>query len=211
MEVSPAGSIPRREHPEWQVTNDKVEASRATLHIGQDAPAGKRPLTRVAAWECNPTKMQRRDRAEPKFTSCEGAAGGGSFRSLRAQVTPPRHFDRMNRPPPHELPPLTQRRESGVTWVFVHSIVNDAQTTPRAPALRTDGRGVGFSALSVVACRSRVGDGLHRVSYCAGSGLSWKPIAAAFRFRAFNMLAFILASYSSIDRVTYSSPYLSIR
>ena len=46
--------------------------------------------------------------------------------------------------------------------------------------------------------------------YCVGIGLSWKPIAAAFRCSAFNILAFILASYSSIDWVTYSWPYLSI-
>ena len=46
--------------------------------------------------------------------------------------------------------------------------------------------------------------------YGVGSGLSWKPIAAAFRSSDFNALAFILASYSSIDCVTYSWPYLSI-
>ena len=57
---------------------------------------------------------------------------------------------------------------------------------------------------------SRDGDGLDRLTYCVGSGLSWKPIAAAFRFSDFNILAFILASYSSIDWVTYSWPYLSI-
>ena len=53
LEVSPTGSIPRREDPAWQVTNDKLEASRAKLHLGQEAPKGIRPLTRV-------TRPQRR-------------------------------------------------------------------------------------------------------------------------------------------------------
>ena len=35
LEVSPTGSIPCRENPAWQVTNDKVEASRAMLRFGQ--------------------------------------------------------------------------------------------------------------------------------------------------------------------------------
>jgi hypothetical protein len=35
VKVSPTGSIPRREDPAWQVTNDKVEASRAMLIRGQ--------------------------------------------------------------------------------------------------------------------------------------------------------------------------------
>ena len=48
FEVSPTGSIPRRENPAWQVTNDKVEASRAMLFVGQKAPTCQRPLTRVA-------------------------------------------------------------------------------------------------------------------------------------------------------------------
>jgi hypothetical protein len=47
-EVSPTGSIPRRENPAWQVANDKVEASRAMLFIGQEAPEQVRPLTRAA-------------------------------------------------------------------------------------------------------------------------------------------------------------------
>ena len=48
LEVSPTGSIPRRENPAWQVTNDKVEASRAMLLVGQEAPECVRPLTPVA-------------------------------------------------------------------------------------------------------------------------------------------------------------------
>src|SRR5271167_1090487 len=55
FEVSPTGSIPRRENPAWQVANYKVEASRAKLHFGQEAPEGIRPLTRV-------TRPQSRDK-----------------------------------------------------------------------------------------------------------------------------------------------------
>ena len=57
FEVSPTGSIPRRENPAWQVTNDKVEASRAMLNVGQKAPEVIRPLTRVA-------RPQSRDKCE---------------------------------------------------------------------------------------------------------------------------------------------------
>ena len=67
------------------------------------------------------------------------------------------------------------------------------------------------AALCMATGLSHDGDRLDRVTYCVGSGLSWKPIAAAFRFSAFNILALTLASYSAIDCVTYSWPYLSIR
>src|SRR5262249_26546773 len=46
LEVSPTGSIPRRESPARQVANDNVEDSRAMLTGGQEAPAEIRPLTR---------------------------------------------------------------------------------------------------------------------------------------------------------------------
>ena len=82
--------------------------------------------------------------------------------------------------------------------------------SPLTPVSLTDAAGFGFSALCMTTGLSRDGDRLDRLTYCVGSGLSWKPIAAAFRRSAFNMLAFILASYSSIDSVTYSWPYLSI-
>ena len=82
---------------------------------------------------------------------------------------------------------------------------------PRPPVSRTDAGGFGFSALCMTTGLSRGGDRLDPLTYCVGSGLSWKPSAAAFRFSAFNILAFTLASYSSIDCVTYSWPYLSIR
>ena len=47
FEVSPTGSVPRREDPTWQVTKEKVEASRAKLRCGQGAPKAIRPQTRV--------------------------------------------------------------------------------------------------------------------------------------------------------------------
>src|SRR5208337_2814250 len=53
-----------------------------------------------------------------------------------------------------------------------------------------------FSALCMTTGLSRGGDRLDPLTYCVGSGLSWKPSAAAFRFSAFNILAFTLASYS---------------
>ena len=89
-------------------------------------------------------------------------------------------------------------------------VLDDAQTSPRPPASLTDAREVGSSALCVATGLSREGDGLDRLTYFVGSGLSWKPIAAAFRFSVSSILAFIWASYSSIDWVTYSWPYLSI-
>ena len=80
FEVSPTGSIPRRENPAWQVTNDKVEASRAMLTLGQEAPKYERPLTRVAVWQ-RKTKSGKSNQipSQPKFTGREGAAEGGSM------------------------------------------------------------------------------------------------------------------------------------
>src|SRR5271157_795033 len=75
FEVSPTGSIPRREDPTWQVTKDKVEASRAKLRYGQGAPEGIRPRTRVARHQSEgkqrakqdlPTQSSRDARAPPK-------------------------------------------------------------------------------------------------------------------------------------------------
>lgn len=83
---------------------------------------------------------------------------------------------------------------------------------PLAPSIANRCRRIwGFSALCMATGLSRHGDRLDRLSYGVGSGLSSKPSAAAFRFSAFNTLAFTLASYSAIDCVTYSWPYLSIR
>jgi hypothetical protein len=44
-------------------------------------------------------------------------------------------------------------------------------------------------ALCVATGLSRDGNGLDRRPYVVGSGLSWKPIAAAFRFSASTILA----------------------
>ena len=80
--VSPTGSIPRRNDPAWQVTNDKVEASRAMLIAGQKAPACQRPPTRVAVWQRKHEKVEGARSSRPKFTGREGAAEGGSPCSL---------------------------------------------------------------------------------------------------------------------------------
>ena len=93
---------------------------------------------------------------------------------------------------------------------FVDSVPGDARTSPIPPAFLTDARGVGSPALCVASGLSRDGDGIDRSTYSVGSGLNWKPIAAAFRLIESSILALIWASYSSIDWVTYSSPYLSI-
>ncbi len=95
--------------------------------------------------------------------------------------------------------------------LFLARVLDDAHNLPWPQVSRTEAGGFGFSALCMATGLSRDGDRLDRLTYCVGSGLSWKPIAAAFRFSAFNILAFTLASYSSIDCVTYSWPYLSIR
>ena len=58
FEVSPTGSIPRRANLAWQVANDKVEASRAMLANGQEAPEGGRPQTRVAIEQPRPKWKQ---------------------------------------------------------------------------------------------------------------------------------------------------------
>ena len=112
--------------------------------------------------------------------------------------------------PPHELPRLCALGATA-RWLFLARVLDDADNPPSPPVSRTDAGGFGFSALCMTTGLSRGGDRLDPLTYCVGSGLSWKPSAAAFRFSAFNILAFTLASYSSIDCVTYSWPYLSIR
>ena len=113
--------------------------------------------------------------------------------------------------PPHELPRLVRsvgRLRGGCFWL-------ECWTTPTIPpwpqVSRTGAGGFGFSALCMATGLSRHGDRLDPLTYCVGSGLSSKPSAAAFRFSDFKMLTLTLASYSSIDCVTYSWPYLSIR
>ena len=93
---------------------------------------------------------------------------------------------------------------------FGDSLLDTGQTSPTPQICQRNAGGVGSLALCVATGRSCDGDGLDRLIYCVGSGLSWKPMAAAFRVKTLSILAFILASYSSIDCVTYSWPYLSI-
>jgi hypothetical protein len=111
---------------------------------------------------------------------------------------------------PHELSALRRCRLVIIPTWLVHSVADDARTSPGPQASRTEAGRVAPSALCVAKGLPRAGDGLGRPIYLLGSGLSWNPIAAAFRSNTFNTLAFILASYSSIDWVTYSSPCLSI-
>jgi hypothetical protein len=61
--------------------------------------------------------------------------------------------------------------------------------SPLTPVSRTDSEEFGFSALCMTTGLSRNGDRLDSLTYCVASGLSWKPIAAAFLFSDFKMLA----------------------
>jgi hypothetical protein len=88
--------------------------------------------------------------------------------------------------------------------VLVDRVVAEPQTTPRPPMSWKDGGDAGSAALCVAKGLSRRGDGLVQLIHCVVFGVSWKPIAAALRCSDFNRLAFILASYSSIDLTTYS-------
>ena len=81
--------------------------------------------------------------------------------------------------------------------------------SPPTPSVVSRCRRIGCSALCIATGMPPDGDRLGRLAY-VGSGVSWKPIAAAFRFSALSILASTLAWYSSIDCVTYSWPYLSI-
>ena len=88
FEVSPTGSIPRRENPAWQVANDKVEASRTMLPCGHEAPEEKRPLTRGTVedsrktnrrWKPDPpTKSSRAVRVPPRAARCVTLGPNGS-------------------------------------------------------------------------------------------------------------------------------------
>src|SRR5271157_2112762 len=79
LEVSPTGSIPHRKNPARQVANDKVEASRAMLSVGIEAPECVRPRTRVAVQQHKDKQRQEPDPPQPKFAGREGAANGGSM------------------------------------------------------------------------------------------------------------------------------------
>jgi hypothetical protein len=91
-----------------------------------------------------------------------------------------------------------------IPGVVVDRVVAEPQTSPRPPMSWKDGGDAGSTALCVAKGLSRRGDGLVQLSYCMAFGVSWKPNAAALRCSDFNRLAFILASYSSIDLTTYS-------
>jgi hypothetical protein len=82
--------------------------------------------------------------------------------------------------------------------------VAEPQTSPRPPMSWKDGADAGSTALCVAKGLSRRGDGLVQLFYGMAFGVSWKPNVAALRCSDFNRLAFILASYSSIDLTTYS-------
>ena len=75
---------------------------------------------------------------------------------------------------------------------------------PPTPGVVNRCREIGFSALCIATGMPPDGDRLGRLAYGVGSGVSWKPIAAAFRFSALSRLASTLAWYSSIPCVTYS-------
>ena len=94
--------------------------------------------------------------------------------------------------------------------MFLGGVSDDAYDIPLAPSVVNRCRRMGFSALCIGTGMPPDGDRRGRLAYDVGSGVSWKPIAAAFRFSALSILASTLAWYSSIPCVTYSWPYLSI-
>ncbi len=89
-----------------------------------------------------------------------------------------------------------------IPTLLPHSVADDARTTPKPQHRGSMPDELVCSALRVVPGLSRGGDGLDRLIYGVGTGVSWKPIAAALRSSTLSVLAFILASYSSIDWVT---------
>jgi hypothetical protein len=95
-------------------------------------------------------------------------------------------------------------------WSEAERVVDEAQILPHPKLADRSFGGVRSAALRVVLGLSRDGDGLDRLIQGVGIGVNSKPIALALRSSTLNILAFILASYSSIDWVTYSWPYLSI-
>ena len=137
LEVSPTGSIPRRENPAWQVANDKVEASRAKLRFGQEAPKGIRPLTRVTRPRCRDKHRSRTRSPKPKFTGREGAAEGGTIGFAGASglwrgepvLT---SLKRERRPcEPRRVPPMESRR---------HQVPRAAGGPAGAPVFGFNGR-----------------------------------------------------------------------
>ncbi len=75
----PNGISTSRENPAWQVTNDKVEASRAMLTHGHEAPEYERPLTHGTVEQNKRTTDVETSPPNPKFTGRRGAAEGGTM------------------------------------------------------------------------------------------------------------------------------------
>ena len=99
----------------------------------------------------------------------------------------------------------------GMTIARFSARGGSAPTLSPHPVRCPKAQGIGdSSAFCVVTGLSRQGDGRGVLVYRLGRGLSPKPRAAAFRSNTLSIFALIFASYSSIDWVTYSSPYLSI-
>ena len=86
--------------PGRQVTNDKVEASRAMLPYGQEAPEEKRPLTRGTVEDSR--KTNRRGNQIPPTKSS---------RAVRALPEAARWVTLGLAPPGNEIPPLRGRQK----------------------------------------------------------------------------------------------------
>ena len=89
LEVSPTGSIPRRENPAWQVANDKVEASRAKLRFGQEAPKGIRPRTRVTRPQCEGKRRSKPDLSTQSSRDARAPTKVARYVSLALQACEP--------------------------------------------------------------------------------------------------------------------------
>ena len=76
LEVSPTGSIPRRENPAGKSPMTRSKPLWATLRYGQGAPKGIRPRTRVTRPRSEGKRRSKPD-LDRKFTGREGAAEGG--------------------------------------------------------------------------------------------------------------------------------------
>src|SRR5271157_2061714 len=89
LEVSPTGSIPCRENPAWQVTKDKVEASRAMLCCGLGAPKGIRPRTRVTRPQSEGKQREEQDLPTQSSRAARGPPKAARYVSLALQACEP--------------------------------------------------------------------------------------------------------------------------
>ena len=177
----------------WQPFD--IEGSRPFV-AARSTPTASWHSTSFQVWVSHPRENRTFHGAHPK----RQRGGRGGQESLARSIV--EHT-------PHELPRWLGR----VDLPRRYRICAEHWTLgkpPLTPALRVKAGDARFAALCVVRSLSRDGDGIGRLSYGVGIGVSWKPIAAALRWSAFSILTFILASYSSIDWTTYSWPYLSI-